>query len=715
MQRTFISFLFFLCCAGFLNAAPYSAESANRRTAVRCLKLAENYLSGGDYGNALAQAELGLSYDDLIADLWYIKAAAKSGLSEVKAEIIPLVMRAMTEGEWVDYNRDGARILYADLLCDTGSCEQALAILDAKPFVYSSDAEYIRVKACYRMRTAESIQKAREKIDVARKIYPADKRFPHVFFKYEYDLHRGLFDSSFAAASDERSELLVQKIADSFIVRMPEYDNPDADLEIYATYFATGERQKRMAQAFVAHGMKHPLYALIALNCSLMSQQEAWDYFSSFSDKEISLSLLEDFLSLITDEVTVSSVREHLNSFEGVISVDTDFDCDGNLFITYFRGRPRSFWWDENNDGIREWSVDCDFGVPETLSLTQGNVQLFYGTYPAVIKAVFKSERLASDLVTFNLMDETLSWTPVEIRPLELVRELFQFDFFVPFVNSAVPMLNESRILFNCSSYEISSDERPSARIVFSVLNGYPQSATYYSFDSVYAHALFENGFPTIRSVDNDGDGVFELLETFGYDPENLLHRNSAEQEQVMTNLFGLPVAGSGIYLRMVQLDHNGDTIPDFTEEYLADEGKVSSWDIDGDREWDVRYKRYPRANAEEPLVEDSQFYSVPEKHLVTVTTRNGEPASVSVGKETLSVFKGEFDSFYWVGAEGSGSDEVNVMDRINTVAEQGCSILVENDGRRIQAVRIGVVVYAYLIPEPTSGESEQTDVAGNE
>ena len=87
------------------------------------------------------------------------------------------------------------------------------------------------------------------------------------------------------------------------------------------------------------------------------------------------------------------------------------------------------------------------------------------------------------------------------------------------------------------------------------------------------------------------------------------MNRNIVEQEQVMTNLFGLPVAGSGIYLKMIQIDYNGDTVPDFTEEYLANEGKISSWDYDGDRVWNVRYKKYPRENPEEPLIEDSQFF----------------------------------------------------------------------------------------------------------
>ena len=165
-------FVFFIS-SFFMFSQSFSVDSVNRRTAVRCLKLAESYLSSGDFGNALAQSELGLNYDDSVADLWYVKAAAKSGLGESKADVLPLVMKSITEGEWVDYNRDGARVLYADLLCDTGNYVQAIAILDSKPFVYSADAEFIRVKSYYCMRTEESIIKARDKVNSARKIYPS--------------------------------------------------------------------------------------------------------------------------------------------------------------------------------------------------------------------------------------------------------------------------------------------------------------------------------------------------------------------------------------------------------------------------------------------------------------------------------------------------------------------------------------------------------------
>ena len=61
-----------------------SALSANRNTALRCLKLAENCLLAKDWSNALKQADLGLTYDDSISDLIYVKAAAQINQDKTK-------------------------------------------------------------------------------------------------------------------------------------------------------------------------------------------------------------------------------------------------------------------------------------------------------------------------------------------------------------------------------------------------------------------------------------------------------------------------------------------------------------------------------------------------------------------------------------------------------------------------------------------------------
>lgn len=692
-KKIFTALVSFCACVVFCFSEDASLKSANRKTAVRCLKIASSYLTVKDYENALSQGTLGLAYDDSVADLWYITAAAKSGLMYPNSEVLALVTKALNAGDWVDYNRDGARILYADILCDTGKYDEAVSALDSAPLIYSSDAEFIRAKAYYRMHTPDSIQKARDKINSARKIFSSDTRFPRLFFKNEYALRRD-------KKSDSYNSGTVKKIADFFIARMPEYDNPDAELEIYAALFADGERQVRMLNAFASHGMSHPLYAVAALKAGIISQQEAWDYFCGFADKQIPIEFLADILPMITKKRTIESVKEHLDAYAGILTQDTDGDCEPNLIVNYTRGRPASFSWDKDNDGILEWSAECDFGSPVRAEITQGNISAIYGTFPYAVQIIFKPDTKPSGFaVKFNLLDETFKCAPFKVSPYTLVKKLFKFDFFIPEILDDFNLIDESVLFSACASYEVPSDERGGAEIHFYVLDGTIQTAEYEADGKIYARTMFENGFPIMRSVDNDGDGIFETTETFGYDSTNTLGMSKEESSTLMKNLFGRPSAESGIYIKMIQIDRNADTVPDFTEEYLAFGGKISSWDNDGDGKWNVQYKRYPRENADSPLIEDSLFYAGTDKTPVTVTAWDGQPVKVQSGSQPMYIIHGKSSSFYWIGDEGTEDDEYFILEKLGENAVQGMTDIFQRGNDRMFAVKIGGNVYAQLLP----------------
>ena len=694
MFRKAAALLFIINISFAASALDKDAAAAGRKTAVRFLKLAEEYLAEKDWSGAYSNAEMGIRYDENVSDLWYAEAAALSGQQKSRAEILPLVTKSLDLGQWVDYNRDGARILYADLLSDTGKYDEAVGVIDAKPFIYSADAEYIRVKSYYRMHTAEGAEKARTKVNGARRIYPDDMRFPRLFFRYEYAMKSG-------DVSDE-----VQAIADSFIARMPEYDNPDAELEIYAALFAKGPRQIRMLQAFTAHGMKHPLYAGAALRAGVLTQKQALDYFCAFADKNVTQSMLYEFIPLITEDDVKKELDAHLNAYEGVFTEDTDGDLEPNLTVKYSRGRPQTLTLDSNNDGSDEWTVSCDFGVPSEADFASDGVRLFYGTYPSVVKAVYAGRDSDKGAVTFMIPDETFRWSPFTLAVPELLKGRDDCEFFVPALPDSLPPLDPSKILASSSGYEIPTNERDGAYIRFSVLDGNPQTAEYFQKEKMYARAVFENGFPVMRSVDNDGDGVFETTETFGYDPENKMHRTPEEQNQVMTNLFGLP-AISGVYVKMIQIDEDGDTVPDFTEEYLADGGRITSWDTDADGSWDVQYKKYPQKKGEE-LYEDSSFYVMPEHRLVTVTSAGGVPVKVVSGNLGYTVEPGAQEGVYWIGQKGWPGDEKKVLELINQSSSQGVSIITENNGRRMCAVLVGGKIYIETVPETENTSDDE-------
>lgn len=698
---SFISvFVFSALSFSFAQGLSNSASVANRRTALRYLQLAKQFASEKLWDEADSNAQMGLAYDDNIADLWYLRAVSQINKGEKKSQVLPLVVTALTEAEWVDYNRDGARILYADILCATRQFTQAIAVLDSEPFIYSADAEFIRVKAYYCLGDDESVEKARSRIDSARRVYPADARFAELFYSYEYHIFRkeGVFASSSRA------------LADAFALTLPLYKNAKEDLEIYAAIFASDEKpakgdskKVRMLKAFDSKNRKSPLYAIEALKSGLIDEDAALDYFYSFSDKEISLHLLEDFAALLKNDDVKKEFSEYLNSYNGTISIDVDGDLYPNLVVSYNRGRPQSISYDENQDDENEWTAECDFGVPLRLSMSENALVLDYSSWPYISGASYKMDNRHADL-RFTLIAETLSWTPFTVEADASIKASLNSDFFIPLLSQTTEPVSGTELLRAALSYSIPSQEREGAIIQVSLLNGVAQLASYSVGEKIYAMAQFEKGIPVSRKLDVDGDGLFETTEYYGFSRDGETNFISTNDEmQIVTNLFGSPAQGTGFYVKKITVDRNGDTIPDFTEEYLPANagakipGKISSWDTDGDGKWDVQYTKFP-SMIDGKVREEAKFHQPLTDSLVTVSSENGSPVFVQKGSEVLTVSNGKNKSFYWISQGGSQKDEEKILIEINQIGEQGVSTIVESEGKRFLAVRIEKLIFALQV-----------------
>lgn len=661
-----------------------SVSAANKKTAVRYLKVAEQYLASKNWAEAASNAQLGLAYDDSISDLWYISSLSKKSLNEPLYKIIPSVEKSLDCADWVDYNKDSARVFYADLLSSTRQAKKAIDILDAEPFIYSADAEYIRSKSYYILK---DFAQARARIDAARRIYPDDMRFAELFFKFEY---------TNGGRNEENA-----KLADVFITSLSFYKNPGTDLEILAAIFATEQKRVRMLKSFNARNLRSPLYAIAALedSVSLFTEEKALDYFYSFCNDSIDFDLLLKFSSLLKKEENKNNFAEYLNQYNGTIYNDTDGDLIYNLKIEYSRGRPQKIVYDDNQNELEDWTADCDFGVPQKLYLADTNIELEYAAWPFVQKTVYKDENKADDYkIIFNLLPEEFSWTPFLIVADETIKNNFDFDFFVPVVKEKQNPVSANELLMASSSYEIPSNERKNAGITVSLFNGKNQLARYFQNGKMYAQTQFYNGLPDFRTVDMDGDGLFETTETYGYD-KNQKFNSKDDELQIMQNLFGETSENSGIYVKMIQIDLNGDTIPDYTEEYTAGEGKIASWDFDGDGMWDTRYIKSP-LSGDGTLTEEALFYDPFTKELVSVVSKNGIPFSVSKNGKTEKVIKAEKSALYWIGSEGTDSDAEKILKTVNQSSVMSVCTVVQNQLKRMLAVRVGQFVFGQILPE---------------
>lgn len=684
-----------------------SAALANRRTAVRYLQLSKQFASEKLWNDADSNARMGLAYDDKIADLWYLRSVAQMHLGEKKSKILLLVEKALNDSEWVDYNRDAARILYADILCTSRRFTESIKVLDEEPFIYSADAEYIRAKNYYCMADAQSIKNARAKLDSARKVYPSDSRFASLFYTYEYSFYR-----KNASLSPE-----VKAMAEAFSLMLPLYKNAGKELEIYAAVFASSEKngktdskKVRLLKAFNSKKLTSPLYAIEALKTGLLDEQTALDYFYRFSDDTVSNTLLEDFAALLKSKEAKKEFTEYLNSYGGTLTFDTDGDLTCNMKVRYKRGRPEYIAYDENQDDSWEWQSNCDFGLPLNLIVADNDLELEYSSWPYINAAVYKLSKGSDDSqvlpLRLSLIAETLSWCPFNILSDAAIKKTLDFDFFIPLLEKTSHKVSGEDLIRAALSYSIPSKERRGAVIQVSLLNGLPQLASYKVGDKVYALAKFEKGIPVSRKLDVDGDGLFETCEYYAFSTnENDALLAVSDEMQAMTNLFGSPVKGTGLYVKKITIDRNGDTHPDFTEEYIAAEsgdkksGKISSWDTDDDGEWNVQYIKYPSSDKEK-LLEEAKFHQPLTDSIVTVTSENGIPAFVKNGKDVLAVKKGNAENYYWIAIPGSDEDESKIIKAVNEVKEQGVSMIVDSFNKRFLAVRIEKMIFGMEIPD---------------
>jgi len=685
MKRLFITVCILI--TGSFVFAQKSVGAANRNTAVRCLKLAENYLMGNDNNGALRQAELGLSYDENISDLIYVKAAALSRKGEKKADVLPVIKLAFEKDNWVGYNKNGARLLYADLLCDTGDYTESLKYLDAEPFIYSADAEFIRIKDYYRMGTDDSIEQARLKINAARRIYPKDERFPNIFFLFE-ELYLAI-NEIFNDEPAIENNALVQTIAESYIAKLPDYENKNIEMELLSAFFAQGEQQQRLVKSIDAKLKEsHPLMAVLGVKTGLYTADKAFDYFVSASKGNISLITFEYLMKSINTDEIFEKVAEYFANFEGAVFIDVNYDLQNELEIDYETGRPRYIKLDSNTDGNLEIYCNCDFGVPESVFLMNNQVEYVYDKYPAVAKVHWPETN-----ETVNYLYEDYIYYPFEMAK-EPFLAFMGLDFYVPVAGSfTYPDLNDMN---KAASYEMPGTERDNSRVVYTMNQGIPVYAKFYEGDVQYAYCNFETGFPFYRYADYDNDGYFETAEMFDlYEPG----QNFGEEDKVIVdNVFGIFPKDYHIYLRKVAIDRNSNTYAEYSEEYLENNGKISSWDNDDNGILDYQNIVYPLKEGQ-PVKEETIFYDDKGVEKLSLIKLDGIPYTMIEKQKEIIVFAGNTENVYWIEENGTAEIEEQLKPYLKSGLDQGSIEIFDLPATRVSVIKIGELYFCKIVP----------------
>lgn len=700
-------------------------QIANKNTAVRCLKLAENCLMSGDWNNALKQAELGLSYDGSISDLMYVKAAALMNMDSKKSDVLVQIKHAFECDNWVSSKKNGARILYADLLSDTGKYDDSMNLLDSQPFIFSADAEFIRIKNLYRMGTPQSVESARLKLNSAIRIYPSDSRFANLFFMFEMTF---LQNHAVLGMNYEITDI-VKTIANYYISKLPDYDGKNLELELLASFFASGDMQNRLVRAIDSKEQTvHPLLAVAGLQVGLYSEKKAVELFFETVGNTFCLSDLE-FLTLHLRDSEVSDfLMEKLLNYDGFIYIDSDFDLQNEIVIEYQTGRPLKIDCDFDNDGNQDFYAKCDFGAPEIVQFPGEKISVFYEEYPFVSKIIFHDDSKIDEaqqkyLTVLNYFGKEFSFAPVELKEND-VFGMLGLNFYIPFFQNPQVYLPDFEWLYQKAiSVEYPVKERENAKVVYTVFQGKTISAVFLQNEKNYAFCNFSK-IPFTRAVDFDNDGVYETLEQYNLILENP-DDNSLYEPEFLSKIFGdsflnqLNTENKKIYLQKISIDRNSNQFYEYAEEYLSDNGKISFWDNNDDGIIDCKHTRFPQKK-DEPLQEESVFYDKDGNQLVSISFVDKTPIKMFESNAEVLINAGENKNFYWIENVQPVQIENQILDYFKTMT-QGAVDVFESEGARFSVIKVDENYFCKLLPkseadadekESSPKEAEKSDVS---
>lgn len=705
-KKNLIFILLSFCVFSFAQSA---VDKANRRTAERCLKLAENCLVAGDWDNAVKQASLGLSYDDTVSDLYYVKAASESNMGKTKAVVLETIIKAFELNNWIGYSKSGARILYSDLLCDTGHYEKSLQVIDEEPFIYSADAEYIRIKNYYRIGSEKTLDMARLKINTTRRIYPDDERFPDIFF---------LFESSFKNMAEETGisyEIpeLVKTISNSYILHLPDYSARNSERELLASYLAEEDVRNRLVSSVMSREKSvSPLMAVAAKNAGIYSDLEACTNFFDSCGDTVSYELLKLLISKISDGEAKAYVADRLNKFDGYLLVDDNLDYQNEMNIKYDCGRPLFFSYDKNSDGVEDIHGICDLGSPVSIYCVPDNIEIFYEYYPHVVRINYLKENINYDFIRGDFI-----FNPFEVLQDNLCSNIGA-DFYIPFANENVVLPDSYEILKKASAISLKTEEREDSRVVYYSHEGQLSYADFYEGNEKYASCNFEEGYPFTRYVNYNRDELFETVEIFDLIPLSVLESDSVglieEDKEYIHRIFGNIFDNQKIYLKKVQIDRNGNTNPEFSEEYLENDGKINLWDYDDNGVWDNQYIRYPTLKNND-VVEETIFFDDIGIASVSVISINKVPARIKYRNEEIDIHSGTKENFYWIGDTSISVTEKDVLEELHGGLEQGKVEIVQVKNNRFTIVKVNANYYCRFIDTVSeapviNGETETSD-----
>ena len=366
-------------------------------------------------------------------------------------------------------------------------------------------------------------------------------------------------------------------------------------------------------------------------------------------------------------------------------------DLQYEFTVDYDKGRPLYIKYDGNNDGEIELYSSCDFGTPVFIYFNSNRIQFYYDGFPKISKISYTDR----DLV-FNFLHDDMTGSPFDFVT-DNVFARTGADFYIPYIKRDFTTPLPQELLNHASSFELPITERDDARIVYTISGGDLVFAEFYEKNKRYAYCDFTNSESIVRFVDYDNDDKFETSEIYSKVPEGQDSLRTLENSRLITDVFNFIDGKADLYLHKIRIDRNANTICEFSEEYLENNGKITIWDNDDNGLPDCQYIRYP-AKAGEPLIEETIYFDTNGLQLISLLTSDGVPVKMNDSGSEVMVYAGETENIYWIENKGTSEMETAVKNFISPEIIQGKIEIFEYGAESISVIKVGDNYYCRMI-----------------
>jgi len=404
--------------------------------------------------------------------------------------------------------------------------------------------------------------------------------------------------------------------------RLTSLSDKDGGLRALASRFMGDKARRDALRASLAAGEKGRGAIVAYAEEGLISSEEA---VASFFDPSLGTPSFGELFSLLAgvrDEGGKAGLRARLSAYSGSIVEDARGDGFNELVAEYDEGELVLASLDRNQDGEADLVAEFTDGAPSSIteSSAEMTVAVSYASYPEARTAVFTDEagERLYELSAGKLLAGRLSvGTPLASEKIALRKpsaSASSLGIAEPAVMRASARVRETRKSADLR-YDSSETE---------LRDGMPMRTVRTRAGALYERVSYAAGRPLRSERDADGDGRTETIVSFP------------------AALASAAIADPWFELR-VEIDEDGDGVPEYREEgYPA---RVKSWDYDSDGLFDSR---------EEDLGGGGMRRSFSSRLNggmdVEVSFMRGEPVSVARAGKKLAVIREPGRKIFWIG-----------------------------------------------------------------